>query len=225
LIRKVWETFRTDPFPIILSGAALGLGIGPGWPFLWTFRLAEYDPTIAVLSATLIALIWTADYTFHAVRDARLREQREDTRRQSAKRSILSGVVAELEGQNAWLEAVGERLYHVRIRRLDRPMIAEAQRNAHLFEADEIAVITTVSSHLVVIDGALTKLTDSVERHVGSDYLNLSPESIEKFAPKDVQQLRADVAKCRDNLRDIARLISPESYARTAWAKLDPPAP
>jgi hypothetical protein len=222
-MNKVWNVVRGDPYPVLLSAIALALGLGPGWRFFWTLQFAEYDPTIAVLTATLIALIWTANYTFHAVLDARNREAREDARRRSAKASILAGVVAELEAQYVWLGAVGEQLYHVRIRRLDRPMMAEAQGNAHLFEADEIGVITTLSTHLYTIDSALTKLTDFVSRHVGDDYMNLDVKTIEALAPTDVQHLRRDITACRDNLKAAARLLSPEIYAKSDWARLDQP--
>lgn len=68
-MKTMSEAFRTNPYPMWLSAIALALGIGPsGLRFLWTFKLAEYDPTIAVLTATLIALIWTANYAYLAVK-------------------------------------------------------------------------------------------------------------------------------------------------------------
>ena|SRR5689334_12608839 len=123
IVSRAWSTVRRDWPPFALSALAIALGIGPGWRAASHLTLAEYDPTIAVLTATLVAPIWTADYTFHAVNDGRRREEREEQRRESAKRSILDGVVAELNNSDTWLEQVEEYLYHVRLRKLDRPMM------------------------------------------------------------------------------------------------------
>jgi hypothetical protein len=218
--KKIRETVLRDWVPFALSALALILGVGPGWPFLWTFRLAEYDPTIAVLTATLVALIWTADYTFHAVQDSRDRESREAERRESARKSILGGLVAELDAQYTWLGQVSEQLYHVRIS-LDRPMMAEALRNAQLFEGDVIPVISNFNTHFQVIDGALTRLTDYASTMASSDYLLLTPVAIERLAPGAVQSLRENIAILRENIWAGARLLSPETYPRTGWAKLD----
>jgi hypothetical protein len=220
-LNEISETVQRDPVPFVLSAIALGLGVGPGWPFLWTFRLARYDPTIAVLTATLIALIWTADYTFHAVRDGRIREQRESDRRDSARKSILGGLVAELDAQYTWLGQLSEQLYLVRIPRLDRPMMAEALRNAQLFEGDVIPVISNFNTHFQVIDGALTRLTDHASTMAPEDYLLFSPIAIERLAPDAVRSLRESIASLRENIWAGARLLSPETYPRTGWAKLD----
>lgn len=82
LVEGLRNTIR-DVVPFGLSVIALILGIGPGWWFFLTLKPAEYDPTLAVLTATLIALIWTGNYTFHAVQDGRTRDQRDSVSQSS----------------------------------------------------------------------------------------------------------------------------------------------
>jgi hypothetical protein len=219
VVKRILGTIRRDWPPFAVSAVALGLGIGPGWRFLWTLKPAEYDPTIAVLTATLVALIWTADYTFHAVNDGRRREEREEQRRVSAKKSILDGVVSELNSQDTWLEQVDRYLYHVRVRRLDRPMMAEALRNAQLFEAEVIPIISQMSAHFQVIDGALDKLTDRVSR-ARPDYLNYGPEYATVYDREAVNKLRADIGLLRENIRGAAKVLSPEIYGQSNWPEL-----
>jgi hypothetical protein len=213
------RTIGRDWPPFLLSAFAIGLGIGPGWIALRHFRLAEYDPTIAVLTATLVALIWTADYTFHAVNDGRRREEREEQRRASARKSILDGVVAELNSSDMWLEQVDKYLYHVRVRKLERPMMAEALRNADLFEDRIIPIISQMSAHFQVIEGAVAKLADTVSR-LRPDYQNMGPETAGVLARESVNKLRSDVYSLRENIREAGKLLSPEIYGQSSWPEL-----
>lgn len=65
------EPFRRDRTAAWASVLALLLAVAPGFTERYQKgRWGDYDPTIAVLTATLIALIWTAHYTFRAVRHA-----------------------------------------------------------------------------------------------------------------------------------------------------------
>lgn len=218
--KEIIETIRRDPAPFILSAAAIALGIGPGWPFLWTLHLAEYDPTNAVLTATLVALIWTADYTFHSVRDGRIRDEREDQRRQGAKKSIIVGVAAELEGQYVWLLSVNELLYRARMRRIDRPMMAEALRNTYLLEPIEVAVISGLSMHLEVIESSLMSLIDSVSRKL-SGWEDMNPKSIETTEPVAVAEIREDIRLAKESIRNAARILDPDNYVGTNWARFE----
>lgn len=210
----------SDVVPFGLSVLALVLGIGPGWRFFWTLGLAEYDPTIAVLTATLVALIWTANYTFHAVQDERSREAREDERRQSARRSILSGVVAEFDPQDTWLEQVSTYLYHARVRKLDRPMLAEALRNAHLLDPNVTAVLAAISVTFQMIEGQLEKLADEMHR-MQPDFMNQGVDRAEILSGNEVKKLQADIKSLREHLQQGAKLLAPEIFAVTRLARND----
>ena len=219
-LKEIRNSVRRDPIPFVLSAAAIALGIGPGWPFMWSLRPAEYDPTNAVLTATLVALIWTADYTFHSVRDGRIRDEREDQRRKSAKKSIIVGVAAELEGQYVWLLSVNELLYRARMRRIDRPMMAEALRNTYLLEPIEVALISGLSTHLEVIESLLLSLIDSVSRKL-SGWEDMNPTSIEATEPVAVAEIREDIRGAKESIRNAARVLDPDNYVGTNWARLD----
>ncbi|HEX9130570.1 MAG TPA: hypothetical protein VF850_15500 [Gemmatimonadaceae bacterium] len=92
-MKKIWDAFLANPYPMWLSAIALALGIGPsGLRFLWTLKPAEYDPTIAVLTATLIALIWTANYAYLVVKRSEFEFDR------TAERELISKVVDEYVG-------------------------------------------------------------------------------------------------------------------------------
>lgn len=206
---------------MVLSFIALALGVGPGWPFLWTGRLREYDPTIAVLTATLIALIWTANYTYHAVLDARERDELESSRRQGARNSLLAGVASECETIDSALEVISERLYHARVLRVERPMFGEVLRNTHLLLELEVGVITKLSMSLALIDSGLADLVNRGARF-RSDYLSMSPSEIEKQFPESVKALRWIIASARQRLPELSKMLSPTMYALSKWKKEQP---
>lgn len=217
LVANMKRTIR-DIVPFGFSVLALVMGIGPGWRFFWTHHFAEYDPTIAVLTATLIALIWTANYTFHAVQDGRSREIRDEERRLSARKSILSGVVAEFEAQDRWLEQVSLQLYHVRIKRLDRPMLAEALRNAYLLDPDVTAMLAALSTTFQAVEGRLEKLTDEMRRFE-PDFMNLGVDRAEILSGEAVKKLRADILRLRKNLDVGSKMLAPEIFATRQLAR------
>jgi hypothetical protein len=216
----MWTTIQADLIPILFSVIGLALGIGPGWSFLWTLKLSAYDPPLAVLTATLIALIWTADYAFHAVRDARRRDAREDNRREATKNAIMGGVFSELLAIYAWLRVVEEDLYHARIWHFDRPMLSEALRSAHLFHEDEIAVLSLLAAQLQIVEGDISRVADSVKR-VTTDYQLLDVAQIAKVAPAAVKQLQWAAMNLRATARSMAKELDPESFVEEEWDKLD----
>lgn len=209
--------FRTDRAPMLLSVFAFLLGVGQGWSVLWTGRFVAYDPSTGVLTATLIALIWTAYYTNYAVRDAIYRTAQEQTRRKEARVAILAGVAAELENIDTWAEAVSESLYHVRIARIERIMLVEALRNTALLHHGEVALLTSLAVQISMMEGGLAAVMSRVSKTYAEPD-TLSVDAIEKTAPLEVQALRRDITAARKNLAVTAKVLSPEMYPSTKWA-------
>jgi hypothetical protein len=147
------EPFRRDKTPAWASILALLLAIAPGLRERYaTGRWGEYDPTIAVLTATLIALIWTAHYTFRSVRHARQAEERENTRRWFAKRSMAAGVLAELEYMRQSLDLLRGRIYLREIHFLERPQLRHALAHVDLFSPETASKLSEFDSVLRQIE-------------------------------------------------------------------------
>jgi hypothetical protein len=152
------EPFRTDKTPAWASILALLVAVAPGLAERYEHgRWGGYDPTIAVLTATLIALIWTAHYTFRAVRHARQAEERAETRRQLARMSIAAAVSAELEWLELSLDIVSGRIETKGVRFLERPQLRIALENLELFSSGTAskmsefdAVLRQIESHALL---------------------------------------------------------------------------
>ncbi len=100
---------------------------------------SEYDPTIAVLTATLIAVIWYTYYTREVLQHARVRDEQE---RQRARRSLASGLLAELE----WLENMLEQVYHdgpfIMYDIFEHPLLLQAISQSTLFNPVTVAKLS-----------------------------------------------------------------------------------
>jgi hypothetical protein len=132
----VSEPFRTDKTPAWASLVALFIAVAPGLSQrLDEGAWGEYDPTIAVLTATLIALIWTAHYTFRAVRHARQAEERAELRRRLTRASIAAAVSAELDWLQPSLAILRARIHTREVSFLERPRLQDALSNLDLFSS------------------------------------------------------------------------------------------
>lgn len=138
----------------IASAAAVILAVFAGLQSLWMYRLwGLYDPSVAVLTATLIAVIWYSYFTFKSVqqvKDIREEEQKSKIRQLGASlltiRAQLSCVQVQL---GTWHEPDSEppielfalRYIDAELADLDRQIIsleglasrvpAESQANVH----------------------------------------------------------------------------------------------
>jgi uncharacterized membrane protein (DUF106 family) len=126
------------------TGAALFLAIVPATidEIFDHGRLPAYDPEIAVLTATLIALIWTAYHTFQLVHQARLQATQDRRRRTETAKALRSAIVAELEEFQLELE----RSKALRIpddpTTFPRDQLARALAHPELFRPTDMAVLT-----------------------------------------------------------------------------------
>jgi hypothetical protein len=102
--------------------------------FFQTGRFGEYDPEIAVLAATLLAIIWYVYWTFRAVLEpVHVAEKQRDL----FKTNLASALLEELQGLDNVIRTIykeGEWSYDP----LDHPYIEEAVANLNLFSTKTI---------------------------------------------------------------------------------------
>lgn len=116
------------------------LAIAPGIMSLVGSGGARYDAPLAVLTATLVAIIWYTQYTFEALHFARVGPEQQRAR---ARKSIATGLLDELR----WLDGIVEQiqlsgpasLYDP----LSHPMLESAFAQNAIFDADCSARISS----------------------------------------------------------------------------------
>lgn len=148
--------FRRYPLPAWVSVGAIGLGIGPGWRFLWTSQLQTYEPATAVLTATLIALVWTAHFTFQAVKLSSEKEQRERVRRDRECAFLLEALAEELAHLDSRLAMIEGSPRMARFKFLRYPQLRECLRRADLFPPKLAAARAGTASFLTPLPSILS---------------------------------------------------------------------
>lgn len=88
----------------IASCVGLVLAIAPGIISFARDRQATYDGSLAVLTATLIAVVWYTEFTFEALHHARTQA---DVERKRARTAIATGLLEELK----WLDGILAQIY------------------------------------------------------------------------------------------------------------------
>ena len=170
---KIWEAFRTNPYPMWLSALALSLGIGPsGARFLGTLKLAGYDPTVAVLTATLIALIWAANYAYLAVKRSEFEFERTEAARAHARLAILGSISAELGHIKNALDVVATPSYAVSATQwLSTPQLSQALTTTDLLKPGEAHRLTLLLNAIraIVSSHELVKAVEASSIMTGSD--------------------------------------------------------
>jgi hypothetical protein len=154
----ITEPFRKDRTPAWASVFALLLAIVPGVIDRYrTGHWDSYDPTIAVLTATLIALIWTAHYTYRGVRYATQAREQADLRRRLTRMSIAAAVISELDWLGISLQLIAMRIETKGVRFLDRPQLRHALESVDLFSSATAsklsefdAVLRQIESHALL---------------------------------------------------------------------------
>ena len=81
------------------TAASLVLAVAPGFQALRSGLTPSYDGSLAVLTATLIAIIWYTQYTYESLQYARATV---DIQRRSARTSLATGLLDELR----WLDGI-----------------------------------------------------------------------------------------------------------------------
>lgn len=144
------------------AGAVMLVAVDVALPEPWSER---YRAELAVLAATLIAVIWYTRYTFESLEHARTRDERDLTRR---RRSLATGVLAELkrvEGGLRQLHAWGPRGYL----NWDRPATAAAIRQLDLFEPETAARLVEFESRISHTQVGLQLVLDGKKDRAAAD--------------------------------------------------------
>ena len=118
-------------------------------------RLPEYDPGLAVLTATLIAIIWTAYHTFQGVQHARTLLEREDAQRERDARFYLEALAEEITQISAALKMVEKSPSLARFDYLSHPILVECMKRSDLFAPSTAVYMTRVASALRPLPGIL----------------------------------------------------------------------
>lgn len=140
---------------MLLSAIAVALGIGPGWSVFWSPKTVEYDPTIAVLTATLVALIWTAYYTYRVVKRSEFEFERSEGKRERARLALLVSVAAELGNIKMSLDVLASGSTAVSANRfLATPVLSQAMTRADLLTANDLHTLTLISNSLLSVSSA-----------------------------------------------------------------------
>lgn len=141
------------------SLAAVLIATAPGLRAFWTFELQEYDGPTAVLTATLIAVIWSAHYTHRSVKHAK--EQHEYTKTQDARAeekyrtarlSLLAAVRSDMDdlGQSmSLLKMLGfvEARDWLRV-----PHVDQALARADLLKPDEAVMLAELLAGIRLLE-------------------------------------------------------------------------
>jgi hypothetical protein len=188
----ITEPFRKDRTAAWASLLALSLAVAPGISQrIERGTWGSYDPTISVLTATLIALIWTAHFTFRAVKHARNAEERDNFRRLSARQSTIAGVMAELDYLQLALEIMHERIAVKKVQFLERPQLRNALARIDLFSyaaAGDLSrfdgflrqVESNVALYEADYEAALASAADSwIGKRTAPSLLEFNPERVQ----------------------------------------------
>lgn len=167
------EPFRLDRTPswITLGILAVGLPLLV-WRLFHGFTASDFGTV--VLTATLIALIWTAHYTFRSVRHARQVEERENTRRRLARMSMAVGVMEELDYLKPSLALMHSRITVRGIHFLERPQLRHALAHVDLFSSAAAgdlsrfdSILRQIESHAALYEADHT----AAYAQIGATYL------------------------------------------------------
>jgi hypothetical protein len=149
--RGISEPFRLDRTPAWITLGILLVGV----PVLaWRLRhgFTAEDFSTVVLTATLIAILWTAHYTFRGVRHSRQAREQDEIRRQLTRMSIAAAVSAELDWLEPSLALLTARIETRGVRFLERPQLQHALANLDLFSSASASRMSEFDSVLRQIE-------------------------------------------------------------------------
>lgn len=132
----------------------------------------NYDGTLAVLTVTLIAVVWYTYFTSaglrHAERSLRYQIDRAERDRGRARQGLATGLLAEVKSLEAQLRQVAADRRKVVFNPLASPILAEAFGRLELFRPETVDALMEFaqSIHLTgrFIDEALSRPPDEVDR-------------------------------------------------------------
>lgn len=124
---------------VLATCTSLLLALFPGVLAMLTGQRAEYDAALAVLTATLVAVIWYTQFTFEALHLARTRDF---DKRQRARRTLATGLLDELSWLDGLLCQVIQHGPHTFYNPFSHPILEQAIVQNTLFEPETISLLS-----------------------------------------------------------------------------------
>lgn len=194
-------------FAIVATCTAIILSILP--VFFVRHDALEYDPTIAVLTATLIALIWTAYHTFQSVAHSRAAVIFSKHLRTRSREFQYNAVLIESHYLEQAIELMVKDIDAYDLHLFARPRLCEAANKVDLVRVEVGALVSAVDSQLRLIEGNIRLWRD---RRKGRTAVLMDQTSrLEEKIIVDLRRLRSGLlAKLQNELQKDA---SPEVIA------------
>lgn len=152
----------------VATGTSLLAATWPGIECAVTRSGCVYDAQLAVLTATLLAVIWYTYYTFESLEHSRSRDAAERTR---ARTTLASGLLAEL----LWLEDMLDQIYvdgpFTGYDMFGHPMCEAAIARADLFEPATLPPLTRFVSLLNDVRNGVNEFRVNPAPILGADPL------------------------------------------------------
>ena len=150
--RGITEPFRVDRTPAWITLAIVIIGAPILFRRLHRGDFSAADFGTVVLTATLIALVWTAHYTYRSVRQGRQQREQDDLRREFTRMSLTAALGPELDYLQLSLTLVAARIETRGVRFLDRPQLQRALENLDLFPSSTARMLGEFDSVLRQIE-------------------------------------------------------------------------
>jgi hypothetical protein len=151
---KVGESAAREPFPMVLSGLAVVVGIWPGiWEAITRGRLGDFDPGLMALYLTIIALIWTAHFTYLGVQHAKSDAVAKGHLRDLERSVLIAGLLAELHHITTTVEVIGSGIFQSGDQLLNHQQLRLAQRRLDLLNPDVSYLLSSVGTMLDFVSG------------------------------------------------------------------------
>lgn len=153
-----------------------------------------------ILTATFVAVVWTAHYTYRSVKHGRSLIAREDHRLRHERIVLLDAVLADLALLDSVLALPAEALKHASPRFLERPNLERAVERGHLLDSE-------TARRLADFQGAMHLL----ERLILS--LQLSANRQAKADPEALRQLDELMSAVRKSLPSVRAMVQEAKFS------------
>jgi hypothetical protein len=154
----------TSPIRVAWSftGASLFLASLPAFIGYARSDRVTYDSNLAVLTATLIAIVW---YTYYTYETLAFQRRRDDEERARSKKALASGVLVELK----WIEDMLEQCYlygpQSAYDPLAHPLLEAAMSQATLFSPKSVAAMAQFHGLMRDVRAGMAEYREHPERY------------------------------------------------------------
>lgn len=180
------------------SFLAILMSIIPGISALFSGQTSNYNPEVAILTATLVAVVWYVYWTYRVVLVPSYERENE---RRLLKQGFSTALLAELQ----WLEKILDGIYHKELWSFDPikyPILEQVEQNLHIFSPETIGKIATFHYRLLIVQGSLKNKIDGYE---------LNPDEIKEFYGHDDESTRTKHKKWMDKTLRVKAILAAEA--------------